>query len=252
MNKNDFLTLINDPKLIAETDNQALSEILGIYPYFHTAHQLLLLNLKMTKSEKYDQQLRESAIHVPNRHVLFNLLYDFNKPIQQSANLQDINDNKPVTEKGVSSELLEIDENHINFTNAEPPKTVEFSKISDNSSELLHREPDFELEYETTTPENPKPEQPSQLSSFDLIEKFIEENPAFVPNRLELSETREDISLTSIIESEDLVSETLASVYTGQKLYDKAIATYEKLILKFPEKSTYFASRIEELRNNIK
>ena len=255
MNKNDFLALVNDSKRVADTDNQALSEILSNYPYFHTAHQLLLLNLKLTKNEKYDHQLKESAIHVPNRHVLFNLIYDLNKPLPLSTITLEENNNKIVTEvksrKKVHSELLEIDENNTNFTEDEPPKTVNFSEISGKSASLLQQKPDFELEYEPS-PENSQPEQPAQLSPFDLIEKFIEENPAFVPNRLDLSESHEDISTNSIIESDDLVSETLADVYAGQKLYDKAIVIYEKLILKFPEKSAYFASRIEELRNNIK
>jgi hypothetical protein len=43
------------------------------------------------------------------------------------------------------------------------------------------------------------------------------------------------------------VSETLAQIYIDQMLYHKAIATYKKMMLKFPEKSRYFASQIEQL-----
>lgn len=46
-----------------------------------------------------------------------------------------------------------------------------------------------------------------------------------------------------------MVSETLAQIYADQELYQRSIAIYEKLILLFPEKSAYFASLIEKVKN---
>jgi cytochrome c-type biogenesis protein CcmH/NrfG len=53
-----------------------------------------------------------------------------------------------------------------------------------------------------------------------------------------------------LIDKTDLVSETLAKVYAAQGNVSKAISTYEKLSLLHPEKSTYFAGRIEKLKQN--
>jgi len=56
----------------------------------------------------------------------------------------------------------------------------------------------------------------------------------------------------SVTESDDLVTETLAKVFEDQGKYDKAIKAYEKLRLKFPEKSVYFAGRINAVEKKLK
>ncbi len=53
----------------------------------------------------------------------------------------------------------------------------------------------------------------------------------------------------SLKDSTDLASETLAELLVAQEKYDKAIQMYERLILIFPEKSTYFAEKIKNLKN---
>ena len=57
---------------------------------------------------------------------------------------------------------------------------------------------------------------------------------------------------TSIIfsgnENDDFITETLAKIYKEQGHYNKAIDAFEKLILKFPEKNTLFASQISEIK----
>jgi len=48
----------------------------------------------------------------------------------------------------------------------------------------------------------------------------------------------------------DILTESMAEIWEKQGNWKKAIATYEKLSFIFPEKSVYFASRIEQLKNN--
>lgn|GEM_PF-1042003 len=52
----------------------------------------------------------------------------------------------------------------------------------------------------------------------------------------------------SVQEDDDLMTETLANIYADQGHLEKAIKAFDKLKLKYPEKSSYFAGRIKELQ----
>ncbi|MBN2481521.1 MAG: hypothetical protein JXB19_07270 [Bacteroidales bacterium] len=115
-------------------------------------------------------------------------------------------------------EILEIDETE---ANQEKPGSADTNAISMESGE---------------------PEEHNET----LIEKFIRENPRLVPREDQLSQ--EDISESSVREHDGFFTETLARIYLKQGYYNKAIFTYEKLILKYPQKSDYFAGQIEEIK----
>lgn len=55
----------------------------------------------------------------------------------------------------------------------------------------------------------------------------------------------------SVEQSDKAVSQTLAQIYESQKKYVQAISIYEKLRLKYPEKSSYFVDKINELKKNL-
>ena len=88
-----------------------------------------------------------------------------------------------------------------------------------------------------------------KLQDQDLIDRFITENPRIKPVG---TDSFADDSV-NVVEDENITdsifTESLAKIYIKQKQYSKAIRIFEKLNLKYPEKSSYFADQIKTLQN---
>lgn len=85
-----------------------------------------------------------------------------------------------------------------------------------------------------------------------LIDKIIEMNPGAIKLNKDTKFFTPDIKAReSLQENEHLVTETLAKIYALQGNVNKAIRAYEILSLKYPNKSVYFATQIENLRKAI-
>jgi hypothetical protein len=97
------------------------------------------------------------------------------------------------------------------------------------------------------------PEQAENASKSEIIDRFIRNSPSISRPKTDFFNPVTSAQ-QSIIDQENIVSETLARIYLNQGHFDKAITVYEKLSLKYPEKSSYFAALIEEAKNskNIK
>ena len=74
MNRNDFLRIINNPSPFNRLMIGEIGELIEIFPYFQSAHMLLLKGLHDIADVKFEKQLRKSAIHIANREVLYYLL----------------------------------------------------------------------------------------------------------------------------------------------------------------------------------
>ncbi len=81
----------------------------------------------------------------------------------------------------------------------------------------------------------------------NLIERFIRDEPGVIPAD-KLTSLKGDAAAGSIMESDSFITDTLAQIYVKQGLFAKAIYAYERLSLKYPEKSAYFAAQIEKIK----
>lgn len=88
------------------------------------------------------------------------------------------------------------------------------------------------------------PEQEQQIVALRAQINRAEE----VPSSKAVEEEIRRLAYESISDDELPASETLAGIYAAQHDYKKAIRIFQKLILKFPDKMSYFALRIDELR----
>lgn len=85
-----------------------------------------------------------------------------------------------------------------------------------------------------------------------ILNKFIQEEPSIKPaQKMTISQVEEDLSESSSKLNSLPASENFAQLLILQGKYSKAIEVFEELILKNPEKRSYFVSRIEDLKNNL-
>ena len=268
MNLTDFTHLINKPDAINERQNDSLEKIIEEFPYFQSARVLRLKHLYNQDSFKYNYALKVAAAFTTDRSILFdfitsdnfvtiqNRLYD-----QKIAELLDFdvvgmevvtydkNSSVDTLEQSIISSINEADgaknlvEEKLNIG-----KPLEFSQNEKHSFQewlQLSRLSPIERTPQPKVDHNPV-EDAEKRKKLELIDKFIENNPKIPP-------IKKDNSITLIepkIEDKSyLMTETLARVYLEQRKYSKAIQAYEILILKYPEKSSFFADRISDIKN---
>lgn len=88
-----------------------------------------------------------------------------------------------------------------------------------------------------------------ESSKEEIKEKAIEK---FIENEPKISKLKEETNFVVKEKADDishLMTETLAKLYVEQRLYSKAIKAYETLQKKHPEKSEYFAEKINEVKD---
>ncbi len=249
MKKEQFIDYLNTPsKLNSETISE-LQHLSKEYPYCSSIETLLSLNFYKEKSIQFESQLGKNAAKVADRKML----------------------KKQIDLLGNSLENIEL-----------PDEFVE--KVKDAQAEVIDKELDEQVkrdsekiealkariekkleEIEQAKKEAKKDKAPAKKadesikelkdknkskSKDELIEQFIYNSPSITRHQADFYNPL-DLAKQSIVDQENIVSETLAKIYDDQGYKAKAIKIYHKLSLKYPKKSSYFAAQIEKLEKEI-
>ena len=143
---------------------------------------------------------------------------------------------------------------NITFTNGSANIQFENFDVNAEKESSSKEENIVEPIVETSKTAEKVPEEKPATSSnkrkkMELIDQFLVSEAKIVPIKNYHSDST--LSTESLIEDEELFSEKLAKIYIKQGHLEKALTTYEKLYLKYPEKSIYFATQIEYVKRLI-
>lgn len=246
-----FITLVEHPEIIDNQDVDDLEVMLVRYPYFTVGQSLLAVGMYRNGHAKSNQQLRLASSMSPDRNALRRLCTQLPDEFVEET-------------EAVHDETVEIQEKPSEVI---PEKTFVIPEIDlGKDTEELNKEFAVLEEKKKTLDElmaiienkiaelereklKPKKEE-KKLTKSEIIDKFIAENPSISRPKQEFFNPI-SAAQDSVVDQENIVSETLAMIYARQGYFEKAISIYEKLILKNPEKSIYFAGQINELKNKL-
>ena len=272
MDSKQLIGYMTRPERLKGQAVQEMEQLVADYPYFAIGQTLLTIAYQNTGDERYQSQLKRTAALVPNRDKLrlFTLLARHrweSEPEVPSLPDEFVPEEEAKPNDNVFSRIEPIETKEeqssgiirekvfiipeIDLSGSHEELSAEMALLEEKRKSLdelkaiiANRLKELEAEKQRKDTEQA---QPKKLSRKELIDKFILENPSISRPKAEFYNPI-SVAQNSIIDQENIVSETLAKIYEKQGYFEKAISIYEKLRLKYPEKSRYFAAQIERLK----
>ena len=241
-----FDILLKHPYQFSAEEKKDLERISKKYPFFQTAKSMQLKFLKERQMFLKDL-LAETAAQTIDRKVLFmyvedNQLLFRNKEKKTSKNIEKEIDNK------VAKDEEKFVQTNNNNSEKSIEKIVEIAKQKEEKAETIVKT-EQKMSYLDWLEQINQDKKQKNNDFFDAIDTFLKNKPKIVPVKNKTYKAPAIIE-ESVTEKQMLMTETLANLYVKQKKYDKAIQAFKILSLKYPKKSSYFANRISEIKQN--
>lgn len=275
MNPNVFIDILNWENPSEFKDIKQLDRVLKNHPYFQIGLAAKSRYLKAKQHIDYVKTSRKTAVIFPDRAKLHQYLNQptfsqiqksnapetstnsISEPDTQTSNKEESKDQKDIIPN------IKSESNLIVLPSSELEKDYLIEAINQSiqleasgytiEDTLEIEESPKEIEDEILTFSEwltgEKKTAPDQFHT-KLIDDFITENPVISPVQKKefyspIEKGKESISDTNLP-----FSETLAEIFANQGNKEMAIKGYEKLMLKNPKKSAYFAGLIKKLKES--
>ncbi len=249
-----------------------MQALVSRYPWFSYAREVLLCRLAAIEPDCLESNYKENLIFFPKRdHVLLkcrSIIASSKAHGVQEVDVVQLLDTAPLPPESHDSVVSQPIEEDMVIGGEEDGFEIDFELIQKEAEDFVisNREAievssqsageDVVVEKEIVKESKPKVFVVGgdyfSKEDFDALESD-ERAPEIKFAASSDSGYNSDVSVASDFEvdfeSMDFVTETLAAIYADQGYYDKAIDAYAKLILLYPEKSTYFASLVNEIKS---
>ncbi|AFL85929.1 hypothetical protein Belba_3427 [Belliella baltica DSM 15883] len=269
MNAEQFLKIVNQGDNLNREQVNQLFKLHENFPYFQIPNVLLAKYENKKNKDAGSEFLAWSAINSPNRSWLKRLIEDPNSISElfqenQSLRIDQTTEQSPdIEEEDTESELIPkpIPEQNPTQRAGLLKKLGENLTTNSNSGEKESQEKKKEVK-------KPRKKRPGSDDLIETIKKkekkeIVDEKKkeqidiikSFSKKEIKLATIKEienfqkqsDLSENSTQLNPNLLSESYAKLLSKQGKNKKAKEIYQKLMVKFPNKSTYFADLIKEL-----
>lgn len=234
-----------------------LQAIVSRYPWFSYAREVLLYNLVKVEPQCLESTYKENLIYFPRRDAV---LLECRRLVANGAPLVGEQVVEVASLLDVDTAAVESFEENFEIDFEQIQKEAEsYTSAGDAGEDLIVEEcADNAVSPQEQPVEQFAPkvvvvggdyftkEDFAQLDESERVAEIKLGAPAdnTAPNTAEAGD-----EFVVDFDSMDFVTETLAAIYADQGYYDKAIDVYAKLILLYPEKSTYFATLVNEIKS---